>query len=109
MGLISAVAPNGRRDFTDDEIVERLMLPMIIEAAIALEEGVVGSAAELDIALLLGVGFPRYAGGALRYADWLGIDRVVALSERHAHLGEPYRATPTLRRMAAAGHRFYPA
>ena len=109
VGLISAVQPNGRRDFTDDEIVERLMLPMIIEAAIALEEGVVGSAAELDIALLLGVGFPRYAGGALRYADWLGIDRVVALSERHAHLGEPYRATPTLRRMAAAGHRFYPA
>jgi 3-hydroxyacyl-CoA dehydrogenase / enoyl-CoA hydratase / 3-hydroxybutyryl-CoA epimerase / enoyl-CoA isomerase len=106
--LISAVQPNGRRVFADEEIVERLMLPMIIEASIALDEGVVGSAAELDIALLLGIGFPRYAGGALRYADWLGIDQVVALSERHAHLGEPYRATPTLRRMAAAGHRFYP-
>jgi 3-hydroxyacyl-CoA dehydrogenase/enoyl-CoA hydratase/3-hydroxybutyryl-CoA epimerase/enoyl-CoA isomerase len=105
--LIEKVQTRGRREFGDAEIVERLMLPMIIEAAIALEESVVASAAELDIALLLGIGFPRYAGGALKYADWLGLDHVVALSEKYAHLGPPYQATPAMKRMAAQQAKFY--
>ncbi|SFV15300.1 fatty acid oxidation complex subunit alpha FadB [Pseudoduganella namucuonensis] len=105
--LIASVQPRGRRDFTDREIVERLMLPMIIEAAAALEEGVVATPAELDMALLLGIGFPRYAGGALKYADWLGMEHVLALSDKYAHLGPPYLATPGMRRMAARGARFY--
>jgi 3-hydroxyacyl-CoA dehydrogenase/enoyl-CoA hydratase/3-hydroxybutyryl-CoA epimerase/enoyl-CoA isomerase len=105
--LIAQIQPNGRRDFDAQEIVERLMLPTIIEAAAALEDGVVASAADLDMALLLGIGFPRYTGGALKYADWLGLDSVVALSDRHAALGAPYHATPALRRMAATGATFY--
>ncbi len=107
--LIAQVQPRGRRDFSEQEIVQRLMLPMIIEAAAALEDGVVSSAAELDMALVLGIGFPRYAGGALKYADWLGLAQVVALSERYAGLGEPYQVTPAMKRMAAAGTRFYTA
>ncbi|HEX7651024.1 MAG TPA: fatty acid oxidation complex subunit alpha FadB [Noviherbaspirillum sp.] len=105
--LIARVQPNGRRDFDDQEIVERIMLPMIIEAAIALEEGVVATPAELDMALVLGIGFPRYAGGILKYADWLGMDKVVALSEKHAQLGAPYRATAAMKDMAARGAKFY--
>jgi 3-hydroxyacyl-CoA dehydrogenase/enoyl-CoA hydratase/3-hydroxybutyryl-CoA epimerase/enoyl-CoA isomerase len=105
--LISRVQPNGRRDFSDTEIVERLMLPMIIEASTALEEGVVATPAELDMALMLGIGFPRYTGGVLKYADWLGMDRVLALSEKHAHLGAPYRATAAMKDMAARGATFY--
>jgi 3-hydroxyacyl-CoA dehydrogenase/enoyl-CoA hydratase/3-hydroxybutyryl-CoA epimerase/enoyl-CoA isomerase len=105
--LIAKVQPNGRRDFSDQEIVERIMLPMIIEAATALEEGVVGTPAELDMALVLGIGFPRYAGGILKYADWLGMDKVVALSEKYAHLGAPYHATARMKDMAARGAKFY--
>lgn len=105
--LIARVQPNGRRTFTDQEIVERLMLPMVIEAAIALEEGVVATPAELDMALLLGIGFPRHAGGVLKYADWLGMEHVLALSDKYAHLGPPYVATPGMRRMAARGTGFY--
>jgi 3-hydroxyacyl-CoA dehydrogenase/enoyl-CoA hydratase/3-hydroxybutyryl-CoA epimerase/enoyl-CoA isomerase len=105
--LIARVQPNGRRDFSDTEIVERLMLPMIIEASTALEEGVVATPAELDMALMLGIGFPRYTGGVLKYADWLGMDRVLALCEKHAHLGAPYRATAAMKDMAARGATFY--
>ena len=105
--LIAAVQTKGRREFAAQEIVERLMLPMIIEAATALEDGVVATPAELDMALLLGIGFPRYTGGVLKYADWLGMDRVIALSGRYAHLGPPYVATPGMRRMAARGASFY--
>ena len=61
------------------------------------------------MALLLGLGFPQYLGGALKYADWLGLDQVVSLSERHAPLGPMYRVTPTMREMAEKGGRYYRA
>ncbi|MCA8348457.1 3-hydroxyacyl-CoA dehydrogenase NAD-binding domain-containing protein [Burkholderia cepacia] len=107
--LVATLRPNGPLDFTDDVIVERMMLPMIVEAAHVLDERIVATAAELDMALVLGLGFPAHAGGALKYADWLGLDRVVALCDRHAGLGAPYVATPNMRAMAAAGTRYYPA
>jgi 3-hydroxyacyl-CoA dehydrogenase/enoyl-CoA hydratase/3-hydroxybutyryl-CoA epimerase/enoyl-CoA isomerase len=83
------------------------MLPMIVEAARALEEGVVASAAELDMALLLGLGFPAHAGGVLKYADWLGLARVVDRCDRYASLGPAYAPTPRMRAMAASGERFH--
>ncbi|PIF75079.1 3-hydroxyacyl-CoA dehydrogenase/enoyl-CoA hydratase/3-hydroxybutyryl-CoA epimerase/enoyl-CoA isomerase [Variovorax sp. 54] len=106
--LVATLQPQGRRDFADAEIVERMMLPMVVEAAHALEDGVVATPAELDMALLLGVGFPAYAGGALKYADWLGLDRVVALCDKHAALGAPYVPTARMREMAAQKLRYYP-
>lgn len=105
--LVAALQPQGRRGFADAEIVERMMLPMIVEAAHALEDGVVATPAELDMALLLGVGFPAYAGGALKYADWLGLARVVALCDKHAALGAPYVPTARMREMAAQKQRYY--
>jgi len=107
--LLRAVQPQGPRDFSEADIVDRMMLPMIVEAAHALEEGVVASAAELDMAMLLGIGFPAYAGGPLKFADWLGLAEVVARCERWQHLGAAYAPTERMRAMAAAGARFYPA
>ncbi|WP_232469779.1 fatty acid oxidation complex subunit alpha FadB [Burkholderia pseudomallei] len=107
--LVATVQSQGRRMFPDGEILERMMVAMIVEAAHALEDGVVATPAELDTALLLGVGFPAYAGGALKYADWLGLDHVVALCEKYADLGPGYMATPRMRAMAAAGDCYYPA
>ncbi len=106
--LLAVLQASGPREFSDTEIVERMMLPMIVEAAFCLEDGVVGSAPELDMALLLGVGFPAYLGGALKYADWLGLDTVVALSDRHAALGPQYIVPASLRALAASGRRYYP-
>ncbi|TKC90058.1 fatty acid oxidation complex subunit alpha FadB [Trinickia terrae] len=106
--LLSAIQPSGKRDFSDEEIVERMMLPLIVEAAHALEGGVVATPAELDMALLLGIGFPQYLGGPLKYADWLGLDHIVRLSEKYAHLGRAWQATPRMCEMAAAGARYYP-
>jgi 3-hydroxyacyl-CoA dehydrogenase / enoyl-CoA hydratase / 3-hydroxybutyryl-CoA epimerase / enoyl-CoA isomerase len=105
--LLQEVQTAGPRSFSDAEIVDRMMLPLIVEAALCLEEGVVASAAELDMALLLGVGLPSYLGGALKYADWLGLQRVVELSERYAALGPQYQATPTMRSMARERRKYY--
>src|SRR5690606_9177027 len=87
--LLQPVVAAGR-DFSEIEIIERTMLPMIIEAARCLEEGVAETAAEIDTALLLGLGFPRYLGGPLQYADWLGLEHVVARCQQYAQLGPLY-------------------
>lgn len=106
--LVATLQPPSRRDFSDSEIMERMMLPMLVESAAALEEGVVATPAELDMALLLGLGFPAYAGGPMKYADWLGLRQVVALCDKYSALGPSYQATPRMREMAALAERYYP-
>ncbi|CAN7767203.1 fatty acid oxidation complex subunit alpha FadB [Pseudorhodoferax sp. LjRoot39] len=105
--LLERVQPQGPRDFTAEQIVDRMMLPMVLEAARALHEGVVASAAEVDLAMHLGLGFPAYAGGPLKYADWLGLPELLARCERLRALGPAYAPTDALRAMAAEGRRFY--
>nr|WP_180203561.1 fatty acid oxidation complex subunit alpha FadB [Pseudomonas sp. SbOxS1]NYU03283.1 fatty acid oxidation complex subunit alpha FadB [Pseudomonas sp. SbOxS1] len=105
--LLTRVQPQGRREFSSEEIVERIMLPMLIEAARALEEGICESAIEIDMALILGVGFPRPVGGALKYADWLGLPALVARCDHYAALGGLYQVTPQMREMASNNLKFY--
>lgn len=105
--LVAALQKGGPREFTAEAIVERLMVPMLMEAVRALEEGVVGTPAELDMALLLGLGFPAHAGGALKYADWLGLPHLLARGDALAGLDPACQPPQLLRKMAAAGERFY--
>lgn len=105
--LLKAVQPNGNRDVSDEEIVERCMLPLVIEAARALEDGIVASAVELDQALLMGIGLPAYLGGALKYADWLGLDVVCARAARYQHLGQAFVPTARMQAMARSGQSYY--
>lgn len=105
--LLLEVQPRGPRDFAADEIVDRMMIPMVLEAARALHEGVVGTAAEVDLAMQLGLGFPAYAGGPLQYADWLGLEEVIARCERLASLGPAYIPDDMLRAKATRGQSFY--
>ncbi|MBL8270076.1 fatty acid oxidation complex subunit alpha FadB [Steroidobacter sp.] len=105
--LLAKVQPRGTRNFTDLQIIDRMMLPMIAEAAWCLEEQVAGTAAELDMALLMGLGFPQYLGGALKYADWIGTRRVVDLCDSYSGLSGNYTVPPSLRAMAATNAKFY--
>lgn len=95
------------RELSDEDIVAILMLPLCLETVRCLEEGVVASAAEADMGLLYGLGFPAFRGGALRYIESLGLAEFVALADRHAELGPLYVPTPALREMAASGRTFY--
>lgn len=105
--LLKAIQPVESKAVSDQDIVERMMLSSILEAARALEAGVVATPGELDVAMLLGIGYPQYLGGPLKYADWLGMHRVVEIGEKHCHLGPQYRVTAKIREMAASGGRFY--
>lgn len=82
--------------------LERLVYPMINEAALCLEEHV-AKAADIDMAMLAGVGFPQDKGGILKYADEVGLDHVVnTLDGFCREHGDRFWPAPRLRRMVGA-------
>ena len=95
------------RDFSDEDIVDRMMIPMCMESVRCVEDGIVDSPAAVDMGLIWGLGFPPFRGGALRYIDSVGVDAFCGLSDRYASLGKAYEATEGLREMAAEGRRFF--
>ncbi|MBU6375911.1 MAG: fatty acid oxidation complex subunit alpha FadB [Bdellovibrionales bacterium] len=102
----SAVA--GKQDVTDEEILERMMLPMVFESSRCLEDKIVESAMELDLSLLYGLGFPPFRGGAMKYADSVGAKKLVELGQKYsATLGKMYEPTAQIREMAQKGSNFY--
>jgi 3-hydroxyacyl-CoA dehydrogenase/enoyl-CoA hydratase/3-hydroxybutyryl-CoA epimerase/enoyl-CoA isomerase len=107
--LLAAGQPNGKTRIGEEEIVARMMLPLILEAARCVEEGIAASPGEVDMCLILGLGLPRYLGGALKYADYLGLKNVVERADGLASLSPIYRPSERLRAMAASGEVFYPA
>ncbi|MDX3773925.1 fatty acid oxidation complex subunit alpha FadB [Chromatiaceae bacterium AAb-1] len=105
--LLSSLAKPAQ-EFPAEEIIARTMVPLINETIRCLEEGIVASAAEADMGLIYGLGFPPFRGGPLRYVDTIGIAQFVALADKYAHLGEIYQVTEKTRAMAASGQRFFP-
>jgi 3-hydroxyacyl-CoA dehydrogenase/enoyl-CoA hydratase/3-hydroxybutyryl-CoA epimerase/enoyl-CoA isomerase len=96
-----------QHDFSDEEIIARLMVPMCNEVVRCLEEGIVGTPAEADMGLVLGIGFPPFRGGVLRYIDQMGVGEFCALADKFAALGPIYSVPDTLRKMAAEHRRFF--
>ena len=86
----------------------RLVLPMINEAARCVEEGIVESPEDVDFAMIMGTGFAPFRGGPLRYADSLGAKRVVSelelLTEKVCW---SYQPCELLKRFATTGARFH--
>jgi 3-hydroxyacyl-CoA dehydrogenase / enoyl-CoA hydratase / 3-hydroxybutyryl-CoA epimerase / enoyl-CoA isomerase len=72
-----------------------------------IERRIAASPGEVDMCLILGLGLPRYLGGALKYADYLGLSTVVSRAERWAKVSPIYRPGERLRAMAAAREVFY--
>jgi 3-hydroxyacyl-CoA dehydrogenase/enoyl-CoA hydratase/3-hydroxybutyryl-CoA epimerase len=85
-------------------IVDRMVLRMVDEAARCLAEDVVASPGELDLAMIMGAGFPPFRGGVCRYADQRGVTRIVETLERLAkQVGPRYEPSDELRKVAADG------
>jgi 3-hydroxyacyl-CoA dehydrogenase/enoyl-CoA hydratase/3-hydroxybutyryl-CoA epimerase/enoyl-CoA isomerase len=93
--------------FDQQEIEDRLMLPMAMEMIHCLEEGIVASPSEADMALIFGVGFPVFHGGICRWMDEQGLGSIVERADKYTQLSELYRPTEKLRQMAANGESFY--
>jgi 3-hydroxyacyl-CoA dehydrogenase/enoyl-CoA hydratase/3-hydroxybutyryl-CoA epimerase/enoyl-CoA isomerase len=95
------------KDFDADEIIARLMIPMVNEVVRCLEEGIVDTASEADMGLIYGLGFPPFRGGPIRYLETVGISNFIEMADKYAHLGEIYQVTDGMREMAASGKSYY--
>ncbi len=104
--LISSVQQNSK-EFTNEEIVERMMVAMCIETARCVEDNIVSTAIEADMGLILGLGFPAFRGGALRYLDSLGVSKFCQVADKYAELGELYTPTALMRAKGASGETYY--
>ena len=65
-----------RREFGQDEIVERIIYALVNEGARVLEEGIAQRPGDIDIAYIYGYGFPAHRGGPMFYASSVGLDKV---------------------------------
>jgi 3-hydroxyacyl-CoA dehydrogenase/enoyl-CoA hydratase/3-hydroxybutyryl-CoA epimerase len=91
-----------------EEMRSRMILAMVNEAARALEEGIVRTAAEVDLGVTLAAGFPPFRGGLLYHADRLGIPEVVGtLEELAERFGPRFSPAPLLHRLAGEGGTLY--
>jgi len=92
------------------QVQERLLLQMINEAALALGDGIPRSPLDVDLAMVLGTGFPPFRGGLLRFADSVGsanlVERLEILAGRHGPRFEP---SGYLVGLAKTGRGFHPA
>jgi 3-hydroxyacyl-CoA dehydrogenase/enoyl-CoA hydratase/3-hydroxybutyryl-CoA epimerase/enoyl-CoA isomerase len=81
---------------------------MFLEATRVLEEGIVREPADVDMGLILGIGFPPFRGGILRWADSVGLDQIARKLDSLRSLGKRYEPTDSFTRLRTAGQTFYP-
>ncbi len=97
------------KEFSDEEIIARMMIPMATELARCLEENVVSSAAEADMALIYGLGFPPFRGGVFRWIDEIGIDAFAEMAKVYEKLGVLYELTDGMKEKLKTGASYYAA
>lgn len=105
--LITGGATGEKRQFDDQEIIDRMMITLCNETVRCLEDNIVATPAEADMAMIMGIGFPPFRGGPCRYIDQTGVAEYVAKCDQYAHLGKAYEAPQLLRDMAANNKKFY--
>ena len=97
----------GRAEVSDEVIVERMMLPMLLESSRVLEEGIVATPVEVDMAMIYGLGFPPFRGGIFRWADAVSAAALLEAAEKHRALGPLYAPTQQLTTLAGSGRGFH--
>jgi 3-hydroxyacyl-CoA dehydrogenase/enoyl-CoA hydratase/3-hydroxybutyryl-CoA epimerase len=107
---LESAVPAVRQSIGPEQIRARLFLKMIDEAASILEDGIVESAGDVDLGMVMGTGFPPFRGGLLRFADSLHprqvLSRLEELENRH---GKRFEPAPLLRELAEEDRGFYEA
>ena len=83
------------------------LLPMLLEATRVLEDGIVNDVRDVDLGLILGIGFPPFKGGLFFWADTIGPANIVEKLKQYAPLGKRFEPTAMLTKLAESGAKFY--
>ncbi len=98
-----------RSDISDQEIVERLLYPLINEGALILSEGIAYRGADIDMVWVAGYGFPDHRGGPLFLADEIGlkkiVERMAAYATERGNACGYWTASNLLKNLATQGKR----
>jgi 3-hydroxyacyl-CoA dehydrogenase/enoyl-CoA hydratase/3-hydroxybutyryl-CoA epimerase/enoyl-CoA isomerase len=94
-------------DISDDDIIDRMMLPMLMESSRCLEDNIVETPMEVDMGLIYGLGFPPFRGGIFRWADTVGLDELLRRAEKLKPLGKLYEPTEQIRKMVKDKRLFH--
>jgi len=96
------------REVTDQEILERLLYPMVNEGAKILEEGIAIRPSDIDVVWVNGYGWPLYRGGPMHWADSVGLGEMVSRIEHYSSTlsGAHWELSPLLKRLADEGSSF---
>jgi 3-hydroxyacyl-CoA dehydrogenase len=104
LGLIEAVSRDlgiTRRNIPDEEILQRLLHPLVNEGARILEEGIALRAGDIDVVYINGYGFPAWRGGPMYWAQTQGLERVVSTMQGLAKThGKRWGPAPLLKQLA---------
>jgi len=102
---VSAEQGIARRAISDEEILDRVILPMVNEGARILEEGIADRASDIDVVFAHGFGWPAWRGGPMFWADNIGLAEVRDRLNRYAGItgDETLRPAPLIERLAAEG------
>ncbi|PTM41056.1 3-hydroxyacyl-CoA dehydrogenase NAD-binding domain-containing protein [Bosea sp. 124] len=97
-----------RRSFTTEEILSRLLDPMVNEGARILDEGIASRPGDIDVIWLNGYNWPAWRGGPMYWADTVGLDVIVRrLEAQLAETGDrTLEPAPLLKSLAAEGKGF---
>lgn len=103
-----AILQKGTSTLDEETIVKRVLLIMLNEATRCLEENVIDNVRYLDMAMVMGTGFPPFRGGLMRYADVLGVDNVLKLLDQFTTAyGERFSPSTLLIKMREENKTFY--
>jgi 3-hydroxyacyl-CoA dehydrogenase/enoyl-CoA hydratase/3-hydroxybutyryl-CoA epimerase/3-hydroxyacyl-CoA dehydrogenase/enoyl-CoA hydratase/3-hydroxybutyryl-CoA epimerase/enoyl-CoA isomerase len=105
--ILQRVRGGAGRTITPEEITDRLFLPMLVEASLVLSEGIVREPTDVDLGLILGLGFPAWRGGLLRWADAEGMPPILQRLAKYEPLGKRFQVTPQMRDLARQGKGFH--
>ena len=109
IALVNETSSHTRKadEFSDEEIIERMMLSLCLEVVRCLEDNIVDSPEAADMSLIWGIGFPPFRGGALRYIDSVGTKVFVEMAEKYQDLGAAYKVPKLLADMAVNDVQFF--
>ncbi len=104
LATAKGITPSG--SLLPEGILARLLYPVVNEGTKLLDEGIALRASDIDVAAILGYGWPVHTGGPMFWADTIGLPRIVAaLKDLQAQHGDAFAPSPLLERKAAEGGR----
>ncbi|NRA43806.1 MAG: fatty acid oxidation complex subunit alpha FadB [Oligoflexales bacterium] len=106
-GLLQKIVKT-KKEASDEEIIDRMMIPMINESIRCLEDNIVATPMEVDLGVLYGLGFPPFRGGVLKYAQDCGLEQVLEKTKKYENLGAAYKAPNMLEQLVAGKKDLYP-